>query len=38
VPRKYYRLTSPGKKYMQARLDEWKEFTAAIERLLEGSD
>ncbi len=38
VPRKYYRLTEPGAKYMQARLAEWKEFTAAIDRLLEGSD
>ncbi len=37
VPRKYYRLTGTGAKYMNARLDEWKEFTAAIERLLEGS-
>ncbi len=38
VPRKYYRLTRTGEKYMQARLAEWKEFTAAIDRLLEGSD
>jgi PadR family transcriptional regulator, regulatory protein PadR len=37
VPRKYYRLTAPGTKYMEARLDEWKDFTAAIDRLLEGS-
>ncbi len=37
VPRKYYRLTGPGMKYMNARLEEWKEFTAAIDRLLEGS-
>jgi PadR family transcriptional regulator PadR len=35
VPRKYYRLTAAGRKYMQARLDEWREFTAAIDRLLE---
>ena len=35
VPRKYYRLTTAGRKYMQARLDEWREFTAAIDRLLE---
>lgn len=35
VPRKYYRLTAAGRKYMQARLDEWREFTAAIDLLLE---
>ncbi len=35
VPRKYYRLTEPGRKYMNARLEEWGEFTAAIGRLLE---
>jgi PadR family transcriptional regulator PadR len=37
VPRKYYQITSLGSIYMQARLDEWKEFTAAISRLMEGS-
>lgn len=35
VPRKYYRLTTAGGKYMKARLEEWREFTAAIDRLLE---
>ena len=35
VPRKYYRLTSTGAKYMNARLAEWREFTAAIDRLLD---
>lgn len=38
VPRKYYRLTEPGKRYMRSRLAEWKEFTTAIERLLEGNE
>ncbi len=38
VPRKYYRLTGLGRKYMDARLAEWKEFTTAIGRLLEGSN
>jgi PadR family transcriptional regulator PadR len=38
VPRKYYQLTDTGKKYLQARMAEWKEFTAAISRVLEGSD
>jgi PadR family transcriptional regulator PadR len=35
VPRKYYRLTKPGAKFLDARIEEWKEFTAAIERLME---
>jgi len=38
VPRKYYRLTQTGAKYLRARTAEWKEFTAAINRLMEGSD
>jgi PadR family transcriptional regulator PadR len=37
VPRKYYQLTRPGEKYLQARLAEWRDFTAAIDRLMEGS-
>jgi PadR family transcriptional regulator len=35
VPRKYYRLTKTGVKFLEARIAEWKEFTAAIERLME---
>ena len=38
VPRKYYQLTKPGKKYLQARSREWKEFFSAINKLMEGSD
>jgi len=38
VPRKYYELTELGTKYMQGRLNEWKEFTAAIDRLMEGRE
>ncbi len=38
VPRKYYQLTEHGKKYLQGRILEWKQFTAAISRVLEGSD
>ena len=34
-PRKYYRLTKTGVKFLEARIAEWKEFTAAIERLME---
>jgi PadR family transcriptional regulator PadR len=35
VPRKYYRLTKAGAKFLEARIAEWKEFTTAIERLME---
>jgi PadR family transcriptional regulator PadR len=35
VPRKYYRLTKSGAKFLDARIAEWKEFIAAIERLME---
>jgi PadR family transcriptional regulator PadR len=35
VPRKYYRLTRPGAKFLEARIAEWKDFSAAVERLLE---
>ena len=38
VPRKYYRLTTTGTKYLEARLAEWKEFTTAISKLMERSD
>jgi len=38
VPRKYYRLTKTGKKYLEARTAEWQEFTTAISKLMEGSD
>lgn len=38
VPRKYYQLTKTGTKYLEARMAEWKEFTAAISKLMEGSD
>jgi PadR family transcriptional regulator, regulatory protein PadR len=35
VPRKYYRLTKTGVKFLEARIAEWKEFTAAIGRLMD---
>jgi PadR family transcriptional regulator PadR len=34
VPRKYYRLTKSGVKFLEARIAEWKEFSTAIERLI----
>ncbi|MBN1439731.1 MAG: helix-turn-helix transcriptional regulator [Anaerolineales bacterium] len=35
VPRKYYRLTKSGAKFLEARVAEWKAFISAIERLME---
>jgi PadR family transcriptional regulator PadR len=35
VPRKYYRLTKSGVKFLETRIAEWKEFISAIERLME---
>jgi PadR family transcriptional regulator PadR len=35
VPRKYYRLTKTGANFLQSRINEWKEFSSAIERLME---
>ncbi len=35
VPRKYYRLTKSGGKFLDGRIVEWKEFSSAIERLME---
>jgi PadR family transcriptional regulator PadR len=35
-PRKYYRLTARGKEHRSILVKEWKEYTAAIARLLEG--
>ena len=37
VPRKYYQLTKTGTKYLEGRMAEWKEFTTAISKLMEGS-
>jgi PadR family transcriptional regulator PadR len=35
VPRKYYRLTKPGAKFLEARAAEWKAFASTVERLME---
>ena len=34
VPRKYYRLTGKGTKYLEKLLEEWKNFSAAIEGMV----
>lgn len=35
-PRKYYHLTSRGREHRSVLAREWKEYAAAISRLLEG--
>lgn len=35
-PRKYYRITQRGREHRAALAKEWKEYAAAIARLLEG--
>ena len=34
VPRKYYRLTGSGTKYLRQLLEEWKNFSEVIEGLI----
>ena len=35
--RKYYRITAIGKKHMEKKLEEWKTFSSAVDRIvLEG--
>jgi PadR family transcriptional regulator PadR len=35
-PRKYYRITARGREHRDMLAKEWKEYAAAISRLLEG--
>lgn len=35
VPRKYYRLTPAGGKYLAVRIAEWKEFSKSINQLID---
>jgi PadR family transcriptional regulator PadR len=35
-PRKYYRITARGREHRSTLVKEWKEYAAAIARLLEG--
>ena len=35
-PRKYYRITDTGRSRYAAQVDEWRGFTAAVDRLIEG--
>lgn len=34
--RKYYHLTHKGKKFLQEKTDEWKEYSSAVSKILEG--
>ena len=34
VPRKYYRLTGKGTKYLEKLLEEWKNFSAVVEGMI----
>lgn len=34
-PRKYYRITDGGRSELDRRLREWREYTEAVDRLLE---
>lgn len=33
-PRKYYKLTAEGKKYLETLLQEWEEFTRGVDQLI----
>lgn len=35
-PRKYYKLTARGREHRARLVEEWEEYTGAMERLLEG--
>lgn len=34
--RKYYHLTNKGRKYLKEKTDEWKEYSSAVSKVLEG--
>ena len=34
--RKYYHLTNKGKKHLKEKTDEWKEYSSAVSKVLEG--
>jgi PadR family transcriptional regulator PadR len=38
VPRKYYRITSPGRAALRSQRAEWREFVSAVEHVLGGDD
>lgn len=38
APRKYYRLTAAGREYLAASKAEWRQLSAAVDRLLEEAE
>lgn len=38
VPRKYYRLTAAGARALEGLVAQWREFTATVDRLLDGPE
>jgi PadR family transcriptional regulator PadR len=38
VPRKYYRITDSGKEESRRLLDEWREFAAGLDAILDRKD
>lgn len=34
--RKYYHLTGKGKEFLKEKTDEWKEYSSAVSKVLEG--
>lgn len=34
--RKYYRLTNKGRKHLKEKTEEWKEYSSAVSKVLEG--
>lgn len=34
-PRKYYKLTDSGKEYLHKLLNEWRDFSSGVERIIE---
>lgn len=38
TPRKYYRITEDGLSELERRLEEWRRYTEAVDRVLDGDD
>lgn len=38
APRKYYRITDRGREELERRLEEWRRFAGAVDRVLAGPD
>jgi len=38
APRKYYRITGRGRQELERRLEEWRRYTDAVDRVLSGPE